>query len=203
MEFSEKLQQLRNQKEWTQEELGNRLFVSRTAVSKWESGRGYPSIDSLKAISKLFSVSIDDLLSGDELVSLAENEQKEKRNTMNGLVFGILDCMVSLLFFIPLFGQQSGDRVVAVPFHAYIDAKEYYYIWILYVIGFGSTALFGLLELTLQNWQNAVWLSLKNKVSVALSVCTLLLTMANRQPSAGALLLCFLIMKGVLLINKP
>ena len=54
MEFSEKLQELRKNRGLTQEELAEALFVSRTAVSKWESGRGYPSIESLKEISKFF-----------------------------------------------------------------------------------------------------------------------------------------------------
>ena len=54
MEFNEKLQTLRKQKNLTQEELAEALFVSRTAVSKWESGRGYPGIDSLKAMAKFF-----------------------------------------------------------------------------------------------------------------------------------------------------
>ena len=58
MEFNEKLQELRKQKGFTQEELAELLFVSRTAVSKWESGRGYPNIDSLKAISKLFFIAM-------------------------------------------------------------------------------------------------------------------------------------------------
>lgn len=53
----------------TQEELAKILFVSRTAISKWESGRGYPSIDSLKSISKFVNVTIDDLLSSKELIS--------------------------------------------------------------------------------------------------------------------------------------
>ena len=52
MEFNEKLQELRKGKGLTQEELAERLFVSRTAVSKWESGRGYPSIDSLRELSR-------------------------------------------------------------------------------------------------------------------------------------------------------
>ena len=59
MEFNEKLQQLRKQKEITQEELAVAIYVSRTAISKWESGRGYPSIDSLKAIAKYFNITID------------------------------------------------------------------------------------------------------------------------------------------------
>lgn len=51
MEFNEKLQELRKNKNLTQEQLAEMLFVSGTAISKWESGRGYPSIDSLKEIS--------------------------------------------------------------------------------------------------------------------------------------------------------
>ena len=56
MEFNEKLQQLRKQKGITQEELAESLYVSRTAISKWESGRGYPNIESLKAIARFFGV---------------------------------------------------------------------------------------------------------------------------------------------------
>jgi len=56
MDFNEKLQQLRKQNNMTQEQLAEQLYVSRTAISKWESGKGYPNIDSLKSISKLFSV---------------------------------------------------------------------------------------------------------------------------------------------------
>jgi len=70
MEFNDKLQQLRKEQGLTQEQLAEELYVSRSAISKWESGRGYPSFDSLKAISKLFSVSVDDLLSGEELNTL-------------------------------------------------------------------------------------------------------------------------------------
>lgn len=54
MEFNEKLQQLRKKKGLTQEQLAEELFVSRTAISKWESGKGYPNIESLKKISKTF-----------------------------------------------------------------------------------------------------------------------------------------------------
>ena len=74
MEFHEKLQRLRKQKDLTQEELARELFVSRAAVSKWESGRGYPSIDSLRAIGAFFGISVDELLSGEALLTLEETE---------------------------------------------------------------------------------------------------------------------------------
>ena len=58
MKIGRFLQDLRREKGITQEELAEVLYVSRTAISKWESGRGYPSIDSLKEISNYFSVTI-------------------------------------------------------------------------------------------------------------------------------------------------
>ena len=76
VEPSEKLQELRKNRGLTQEELAEALYVSRTAVSKWESGRGYPSIDSLKELSAYFSVTIDELLSGEKLITIAEKENQ-------------------------------------------------------------------------------------------------------------------------------
>ncbi len=76
MDFGTKLQELRKGKNLTQEELAKALYVSRTAVSKWESGHGYPSIDSLKAISEFFNISIDELLPGRELLDAAHKTRQ-------------------------------------------------------------------------------------------------------------------------------
>lgn len=65
MELSEKLASLRNQQELTQLDLAEKLNVSRQAVSRWESGAAAPGIDSLKALSKLYGVSLDYLLNDD------------------------------------------------------------------------------------------------------------------------------------------
>lgn len=201
MELGEKLQQLRKQKNYTQEELAELLFVSRTAISKWESGRGYPSIDSLKAISGVFSVSIDDLLSGEELISLAQTEQREKAAAMRDLVFGILDCMAALLFFLPLFGQPEGDTVKIVPLLSFTETRDY--IWLTFAVAGGLTALFGVVQLALQNWRHRIWLRGKTTVSLALTVFLLLFSIAGRHPYPGAFLLCILIFKGILLIKRP
>ena len=80
MEFNQKLQVLRKEKGITQEQLAKELFVSRTAISKWELGRGYPNLESLKDIAKFFDISIDQLLSGNELLTAAEEDNKRKQN---------------------------------------------------------------------------------------------------------------------------
>jgi transcriptional regulator with XRE-family HTH domain len=82
MEFNQKLQELRKQKGLTQEELAASLYVSRTAVSKWESGRGYPNIDSLMAIAKFFSITVDDLLSSGEALTIAKEDHKRREKQL-------------------------------------------------------------------------------------------------------------------------
>ena len=72
MTFGEKLRKLRKDADMTQEELAARLYVTRAAVSKWETDKGYPAIDSLKLIAELFSCTIDELVSDADV----ENQKK-------------------------------------------------------------------------------------------------------------------------------
>lgn len=114
MEFNEKLQELRKRRGLTQEELAQALYVSRTAISKWESGRGFPNIDSLKAIAVFFSVTVDELLSGDELLTLAQQETRQKQIGLCHSVYGLLDLSVAMCCFLPLFRQIAEGEVQAV-----------------------------------------------------------------------------------------
>ena len=62
METREILKQLREKRDWTQEQLAERVLVTRQAVSRWESGETQPNTDTLKLLSKEFGVSINTLL---------------------------------------------------------------------------------------------------------------------------------------------
>lgn len=66
MIFAEKLKIERKNKGWSQEELAEKLFVSRQSVSKWENGQNYPSIEIIIKLSDLFGITIDELLRSDE-----------------------------------------------------------------------------------------------------------------------------------------
>lgn len=200
MEFNEKLQELRKQKGLTQEELAEALFVSRTAVSKWESGRGYPNIDSLKAIAEYFSVTIDKLLSGEEILSIAEDENKQKGAHIRDLVFGMLDCSFAMFFFLPIFGQKTGDAVQAVSLPALTSVQPY--LKAAYSVFVTMIVISGIMTLALQNFTNVFWIQNKNRLSLILNTVIVFLFILSRQPYAAAYAFIFLIIKVWMLIKQ-
>lgn len=193
MEFYEKLQLLRKQKGMTQEELAERLYVSRTAVSRWESGRGYPNIDSLKAIAGLFSVTVDELLSGGELLSITEKTLKEKEESFRDLVFGLLDTVVALYLYLPLFAQREKGVIHAVSLLNLTEAAPYLLL-ACYALVLGC-ALTGILTLALQNCRWAFWVRNKRVLSVFLSAAGTLLFILSTMPYAALLFFAFLLIK--------
>ena len=192
MEFHEKLQELRRQKGLTQEQLAEQLFVSRAAVSKWESGRGYPNIDSLKAIAAFYSVTIDALLSGEEVLTIAEETQKQQAQHFRRTVFGLLDLSAAAYLFLPLFGQQQAEAVHAVSLLTLTETAPYLKIAYLAVVI--SMILWGILCLVLQ--------SPKEAVSLVLSVLGTLLFIISAQPYAAAFGFLLLGIKVFFLIKK-
>ena len=200
MEFNEKLQELRKQKGLTQEELAGLLYVSRTAISKWESGRGFPSIESLKSISRFFSVSLDDLLSGEELITIAEHDHKEKERTLRDLVFGLLDCGAALLFFLPFFGQTANTAVQEVSLFNLTEIPPY--LKAAYWSAVSALTLLGVLTLALQNRALPHWIKSKTHLSLVCEIAAICLFVISQQPYAALFLLLFFLIKVFLLI-KP
>ncbi|MBR2854799.1 MAG: helix-turn-helix transcriptional regulator [Clostridia bacterium] len=117
MEFHEKLAELRKSKGMTQEELAQALYVSRTAVSKWESGRGYPSIDSLKEISRFFAVTIDELICPREMITAAEDDKKALIGRYVSVICSTLDLLTAVLLFLPVFGNGADSPASVSLFH--------------------------------------------------------------------------------------
>ena len=195
MEFNEKLQILRKQKGLTQEELATQLYVSRTAISKWESGRGTPSIDSLKAIACFFSVTVDDLLSSEQLLTIAEKDQKQRNIRMRDLMFGLLDICLSLSLFLPLFAEKTDDYVRAVSLMGLIGIRSY--IKISFLVLIAMTAVFGILMLSMQNYKSSIWEVCKTKVSLFLSTVAVLLFILTQQPYMAVFAFALLIIKVI------
>lgn len=199
MEFHEKLQTLRAREGLTQEELAEQLYVSRTAVSKWESGRGYPSIDSLKAIAAHFHVTVDELIGTEEIVTLAEQDKKDAVRQHTALLCGILDCLSVLLLTLPVFGN-GGDPVSSVSVFALTGVS----LWlrIVFVALVGLTVLNGIFTALFSSMDKPVWIKHRVVTGIALSSLLTLLFLLARQPYPGCFCLCLLLIKGCLLLKS-
>jgi len=199
MEFHEKLQELRKSRGLTQEELAEELYVSRTAISKWESGRGYPSIDSLKEISNYFSVTIDELLSSEKLLSIAEKENKANLQSMCDLLFGLLDVFAFVLIVLPLYPNLVDGFVYSVNLFAYTQTtplnRSLYWIMIVLLV------IVGIIKLILTKLDMQRYNKLATRISLSTSTISVLLFAVTRESYAVAVVFLLLVMKGILLLK--
>ena len=198
MEFHEKLQELRKSRSLTQEELAEALFVSRTAVSKWESGRGYPGIDSLKEIARFFSVTVDELICPEEIISAAENEKKDFVSRYLTLICGVLDLLPAILLFIPAFGNGAGSRETVALFG--LDGISSW-IRILFIIVISLTVLNGICAAVISNFDKPVWNRHRLVTGIALTILGSALFLITRQPYAGLIFFAVLVIKGFLILK--
>ena len=198
MEFNEKLQELRKSRSLTQEELAEALFVSRTAISKWESGRGYPSIDSLREISRYFSVTIDDLICSEEMISVAENEKKEFADKSLSLICNAMDILLAILLFIPAFGNgpESSETVSLFGLTGITP-------WVknVFIVMIATAILNGICGVIIANFNKPVWNKHRLITGVILSILTVIVLIATKQPYAGSVCFAFLVIKGFLIIK--
>ena len=198
MEFSEKLQELRKSRSLTQEELAEALFVSRTAISKWESGRGYPSIDSLKEISRFFSVTIDDLICSDEMIIVAENDKKEFVSKYVSLICNALDILLAIMLFIPAFGNGTGSSET-VSLFGLTRISISLWVEIVYIVIISITILNGICGVIISSLNKPVWNRHRLVTGIVLSIFAVIVFIATRQPYAGIVCFAFLVIKGFLI----
>lgn len=100
MKFCEKIKKIRIDNSLTQEEMASKLFVSRSLIAKWEQDRGIPSIDMLNTIATTFGLTVNDLITDEEikLITLKNHQEAEtnKKNLKIGLIIGGVSVLVLL-----------------------------------------------------------------------------------------------------------
>lgn len=130
MSFGENLINLRKQKGWSQDDLADNLNLSRQAISKWENDTSKPDIDNIKKISKVFSVTIDDLLNNDvvkdKAVTLNVKKQEKKEKTIT-----IVKCMiiaVIILYIINVIFKFASLLLIVNGIQKYANLSNYHYV---------------------------------------------------------------------------
>ena len=200
MEFGEKIQKLRNEKKWTQEQLAEKLYVSRTAVSKWESGKGYPNIDSLKDIAKLFNITIDELLSSEEIIDIAKKENTSNIKRTNNLIYGLLDIISILFIFLPLYAQRAENFVYSVSLISTNDISNI--IKVLYIVILSILSLIGIAELIMNFVDNKKMQRVINVISIIVETISILFFAISRQTYLTAIIFIILVIKIAIIIKN-
>lgn len=129
MEISERLKQARITCGMTQEQVTERVMVSRVTLSHWENGKTLPDIASLISLSDIYQISLDELLKGDpKMTEKVKKDAKDLNNRRVLLITAILALIVMMTYTISLF--VGGD------FKAFTQAAA---PWL--IMGIGVAAL--------------------------------------------------------------
>lgn len=99
MKISQVLKDIRQHHQLTQEALAERLKVSRSAIARWESGKGIPDIGNLIAISREFDVSLDQLIKEDERLEKKVIEDSKAKKWHYLVIFYLFSALVEIAIF--------------------------------------------------------------------------------------------------------
>ena len=117
MTLADRIQQLRKQRGISQEELADRVGVSRQAVSKWESGQSLPDLDKIILLSDYFEVTTDYLLKGVEPTPAAQEKKADGRIfTIVATVLNLIGMLVACVVFYET--HMAGSLIIGVVFLA-------------------------------------------------------------------------------------
>lgn len=102
MELGNHIKHYRNEKGLSQEELAERVYVTRQTISNWENNKNYPDINSIVLLSEVFEISIDNLIKGDlEEMKKEINSEEVKKLNFYSLMMAIL-MIAAIISLVPL-----------------------------------------------------------------------------------------------------
>ena len=118
MEFGEKLKQLREERGMTQQTVAEKLYVTRQAVSRWECGARYPDLLMAKKIAQILDVTIDEMLSGEELKQDVEKEPvlaKPVQNIIQTVLYTIAAVAFLLMSIFGIYSFFPSEALAKMP----------------------------------------------------------------------------------------
>lgn len=191
MELSSKIQKLRKERGLTQEQFAQQLFVSRTAVSKWETGRGTPNIESLKMIAGLCEVTLDDLLGTEEIIAVAKNENRENINRFAAYVDAVFNIASVMGLFLPLYKVEADGLFLSVPLYRFEG-----WLALLYWLAPIAMAACGAIQMLLCGKEGDVPRATAGMIGMILNAGAVFLFILSGQPYPAAMFFALLLTKG-------
>ena len=170
--------------------------MSRTAISKWETGRGTPNLDSLQAIAKLFGVSLDELLSTEEVVVMAKNENKRNTEQILCYIDSVLNLMSVFGFLLPMYKVFKNNVYYCVPLYQYSGFMHK----TIFIIQ-SAILLCGVLGLIFQWKEKEKIYNFVKFSGYILMIIFIFLLIALNHPNASSFCFAFLLIKGMVLIK--
>ena len=200
MEFGEKIQTLRKLSGLTQEQLAEKLYISRTAVSKWESGKGYPNIESLKDIAQMFNVSIDYLLSSEEIISISTKQTKFKIERIIHFFWGLLDVLSVLFIFLPLYPCTINGFIYSVTLFSENDVSNVMKFFCSALLF--SVSIIGVVEILFCFIDRCKIQRLIHVITLIIQMVSVLFFIVSRQIYLTVIIFVILIIKVTLALNN-
>lgn len=197
MELSEKIQKLRKERGLTQEQFAEQLFVSRTAVSKWETGRGTPSMESLQMIAKFFGITLDELLRAEEVITIAENENKENISRFASYIDGIFNIAAVVGLLLPLYKVELNNIFYSVPLYQFKG-----WLAVLYWIFPMAMAICGVIQIVINRGEREKLKRGINIIGVILNTGAIFVLILSGQPYPSVMFFTLLLIKGTVMLIK-
>lgn len=194
MELSQKIQKMRKELGLTQEQLAEQLFVSRTAVSKWETGRGTPSMESLQMMAKFFGITLDELLRADEVIVIAEDENRENINRFASCVDGIFNIAAVMGLLLPLYKVEQNQIFHSVPLYQYNGWLAVVY-WTLTV---GMTVC-GAIQILINKGEREKVKTIMTRIGMAWNISAVFLLILSGQPYPAVMFFALFLIKGAVM----
>ena len=195
MEVNKKIQKLRKENNLTQDQLAERLGVSKIYVARIENGKILPSVKDIKNIAIILDVNVSDLTSFDDLIFAAESDNYNKLDRKTTLFFAILDILSISFIFMPFYVKNNNAMTL-------IELKPLSsLLYIAYLVLLIVSFIVGVLEIifSANNKKN----KLKNVklISVVVYTLSILIFALSKQSYITAFLFLFLMIKILFLLN--
>ena len=195
MEVTKKIQKLRKENNLTQDQLAERLGVSKIYVARIENGKILPSVKDIKNIARILDVNVSDLTSFDDLIFAAESDNYNKLDRKTTLFFAILDILSISFIFMPFYVKNNNAMTL-------IELKPLSsLLYIAYLVLLIVSFIVGVLEIifSANNKKN----KLKNVklISVVVYTLSILIFALSKQSYITAFLFLFLMIKILFLLN--